>query len=82
MRERHSTVFYCHFLVASYLVRQFSSLKSTTYAASFVEDVDFSLFPAYCTVVGYPVCLSRIIERLERGFYRRLEVSMTEPDFD
>eukprot|EP00842_Homolaphlyctis_polyrhiza_P000724 jgi/Hompol1/1652/HPOL_000826-RA len=39
----------------------------------FVKPVSYSDFPTYLTMVAYPMCLSLIIDRLNQGFYRRLE---------
>ncbi|KAJ3147408.1 Bromodomain and WD repeat-containing protein 3 [Geranomyces michiganensis] len=41
--------------------------------ALFTHEVDYPQYPTYLGLIGYPVCLQLILERVKNGFYRRVE---------
>ncbi|KAJ3172468.1 hypothetical protein HDU88_005796 [Geranomyces variabilis] len=41
--------------------------------ALFVNQVEYASYPSYLGLIGYPVCIQMILERVKNGFYRRLE---------
>ena len=47
----------------------------------FLEPVDEELYPDYCNVIAYPVCLRLIRDRLSLGYYRRLQSLLYDISF-
>ena len=55
------------------LVERIQQLTRQSFSKPFCKDVDPNLYPDYYGLVAYPISLNRMIERLERGFYRHFE---------
>lgn len=76
--------YHCTEAIPSHVLRLLDdgmrSICSQRRAEHLVDPVDYRSFPEYLGVVAYPMCLTQMHERLQSGFYRRIESLLWDAD--